>query len=71
MYYIQKHYKALSNLAILLKTAGYKVAIAEVFKEADLCKVEDVLHLSFDVKCPKEFKNLHTYVPKESALKIL
>ena len=69
LYNVQNHYKDLSNLAILLKTAGYKVAIADAFKEADLCKVDGIPHISLDINCPKEFKTPRAYEPKKSALK--
>lgn len=69
LYNVQNHYKDLSNLAILLRTAGYKVAIADAFKEADLCKIEGVPHISMNIKCPKEFKTPRTYEPKKSALR--
>lgn len=69
LYNVQNHYKDLSNLAILLKTAGYKVAIVDAFKEADLCKVNGIPHISLDINCPKEFKSPRAYEPKKSALK--
>lgn len=69
LYNVQNHYKDLSNLAILLKTAGYKVAIADAFMEADLCQIDGIPHISLDIKCPKEFKTPRTYEPQKSALR--
>lgn len=69
LYTVQNHYKDLANLAILLKDAGYKVAFADVFKEAELCNVDGIPHISLDIKCPKEFKEPQTYFKKRSRLK--
>ena len=71
LYAVQNHYKDLTNLVVLLKAAGYRVAIADAFKEAILCKVEGVPHINISIKCPKEFKEPSTYLPKRSALKKL
>lgn len=69
LYNVQNHYKDLSNLAILLKTAGYRVAIADAFKEADLCKADGVPHIPLDIKCPEEYKTPRTYESRKSALR--
>lgn len=69
LYTVQNHYKDLANLASLLKDAGYKVAFADVFKEAELCNVDGIPHISLDIKCPKEFKEPQTYFKKRSRLK--
>nr|WP_288281570.1 glycosyltransferase [uncultured Prevotella sp.] len=68
LYNVQNHYKDLNNFAILLKKAGYNVAIADAFKEADLCKVEAVPHIKINIKCPSIFKTLYTYQKKQSGL---
>ena len=64
LYTVQNHYKDLANIVVLLNSAGYKVAIADVFKEADLCKVDGVPHISLNIKCPKEYKEVHTFYKK-------
>lgn len=69
LYTVQNHYKDLVNFASLLKDAGYRVAFADVFKEAELCKVDGIPHISLDIKCPREFKELRTFFEKESFLK--
>lgn len=71
LYTVQNHYKDLANLASLLKDAGYKVAFADVFKEAELCNVVGIPHITLDIKCPKEFKEPQTYFKKRSRLKEL
>ena len=49
LYTVENHYKDLGILAHLLKKVGFKVAIVDVFKEAELCKVGDIPHLSLDI----------------------
>ena len=46
------HYKDLCIIARYLMRCGYSVAIADVFGEAENCKIEEVPHISFDKKCP-------------------
>lgn len=71
LYTVQNHYKDLINLASLLKDAGYKVAFADAFKEAELCKVDGIPHISLDIKCPREFKEPQTFLEKKSYFKKL
>ena len=71
LYTVQNHYKDLVNLACLLKDAGYKVAFADVFKEAELCNVDGIPHVSLDIKSPQVFKEPQTYYEKKSYLKEL
>lgn len=66
LYNVENHYKDLVILANLLQKAGYKVAIADVFKEAKLCKVDNIPHISLDIDCPKGFRTLKTYNRKRS-----
>lgn len=42
IYNLENHYVDLGNLAYLLKQSGYKVAIANVFKEEKLVKEKDI-----------------------------
>ncbi len=58
LYNVENHYKDLNNLAMLLKDAGYKVAIANAFKEKDLCDINGITHIQVDIKCPEEFKHI-------------
>ena len=71
LYDVENHYKDLNVLAVLLRAAGYKVAILDAFKEAELCKVEGIAHLSVPLKYPKEFKTLHIYSKNKSRWKSL
>lgn len=66
LYTVENHYKDLGILAHLLKKVGFKVAIVDVFKEAELCKVGDIPHLSLDIDCPELFRTLKTYTKKRS-----
>lgn len=65
------HYKDLANLAILLKEAGYSVAIADVFKEDSLCQIDGIPHISFQKKAPKYFTDLKNSIEKKSPWKRL
>ena len=60
-YDIENHYKDLSLLAKILKKAGYTVAIANVFKEAELCLDTDIPHIDLKYKCPRRFSILRKY----------
>lgn len=71
LYSVENHYKDLTILAMLLKEAGYSVAIADAFKEADLCQVDGIPHLKIDILCPKEFKTLKIFSKKRSGWKNL
>lgn len=71
LYTVENHYKDLKILAILLREAGYSVAIADAFKEANLCNVEGIPHISVHTKCPKEFKTLRVYSQNRSRWKNL
>jgi len=55
-YSVENHYKDLGILAILLKKAGYKVAIANVFKENELCIPEGIPHIDFKKQAPSFFR---------------
>lgn len=61
LYSVENHYKDLCILAKLLVEAGYRVAIADAFKEAALCNVEGVPHLSIKTKCPQLFNKPQMY----------
>lgn len=68
LYSVENHYKDLKVLTVLLQKAGYRVAIADVFKESELCKIEGVPHIAVNIKCPQKFKTLRTYTNKRSGL---
>lgn len=71
LYEVENHYKDLELFASLLKEAGYSVAIANVFKEASLCKNTEIPHISFFFDSPQKFRNPDDYMKKESSLKNL
>lgn len=71
LYTVENHYKDLKILAVLLREAGYNVAIADAFKEANLCNVEGIPHISVQTKCSKEFKTLRVYSQGQSRWKHL
>lgn len=71
LYTVENHYKDLTILARLLKEADYTVAIADVFKEASLCKVDGIPHLSLGIKSPTAFSTLHPYDQNHSRWKNL
>ena len=56
-YDVENHYKDLAILAMILKKAGYRVAIANVFKEKDLCNPPGIEHINFKRKAPSYFTN--------------
>lgn len=45
------HCTDLCNIARLLRDSGYHVAIADVFHEAEYCKVEGIPHVKVNAKC--------------------
>lgn len=49
------HYKDICIIARLLQSSGYSVAIADVFAEAEYCKVEGVPHISVGNKIVSRF----------------
>lgn len=51
LYNSVNHCKDLCNIATLLRDCGYKVAIADVFHEAECCKVEGIPHIQVQAKC--------------------
>lgn len=61
LYSVENHYKDLENLALLLQGAGYKVAIADCFKEESLCKNRTIKHISIPAFVPKAFKESNKY----------
>lgn len=71
LYSVENHYKDLIILATLLREAGFSVAIADVFKEQELCKVPDVPHISLGIHCPRLFKKNQVYSQEHSRLKNL
>lgn len=71
LFSVENHYKDLGILVTLLKEAGYKVAIADAFKEDSLCKIEGVPHLRMNISCPSLFKEPNTYSEKLSGWKSL
>lgn len=60
-YDIENHYKDLSMFASLLSKMGYSVAIADVFKEKELCKIEEVPHINLKIKCSQQFSTLSKF----------
>ena len=54
-YDLENHYIDLSLFASLLKKMGYSVAIANVFKESDLCCDSSIPHITLQYRCPKHF----------------
>lgn len=68
LYNVQNHYKDLGILARLLQKAGYRVAIVDVFKEAELCNIGDIPHISLGIDCPREFRSVRTYIRKKNGL---
>lgn len=61
LYTVENHYKDLKILAILLREAGYSVAIADAFKEAELCEIKDIPHIHIGIQCPKTFRTPRVY----------
>lgn len=68
-YQLENHYIDLELFALALKKAGYKVAIANVFKEDKLCKSSEIPHLSFTYKPNKYFRELSTYRKKITSIR--
>ena len=60
-YNIENHYKDLSMSASLLSKMGYSVAIADVFKEEELCRLEDIPHIKLKLRCPQYFSTLSKF----------
>ncbi len=52
------HYKDLEFLALMIKKAGFSVAIAEVFKEKEFCKNELIPHIVIKTQCPQEIRDV-------------
>lgn len=71
LYNVENHYKDLCILAGLLKEAGYSVAIVDAFKEAELCHIDDIPHISLNVKCNSIFKTPQVYTQSTSGFKNL
>lgn len=68
-YDIENHYKDLTLFAVLLKKMGYRVAIADVFKEYKLCEDNTIPHLSLRYRCPKFFSTVSKYQNKMSSVR--
>lgn len=67
LYNVENHYKDLCILAKLLKSVGYKVAIVDVFKEAELCMVDDIPHISLNLFLPIVYKKFRTFKSSQSS----
>jgi glycosyltransferase involved in cell wall biosynthesis len=67
-YAVENHYKDLGILAVILKEAGYKVAIANVFKEKELCNPEGIEHVDFEEKAPSYFTSTGDKKKKVSSI---
>ncbi len=66
---LENHYKDLELLAILLQTAGYKVVIANIFKERALCIDNRIPHLDLKHMAPSSLRQLSKYRNKISSLR--
>ena len=64
-YWATNHYKDLAFIARLLKSGGYTVAIADVFRESMFCNVEGVPHIRIRARLKINLK------PSDNRIKIL
>lgn len=67
-YNIENHYKDLSIMARLLKTAGYTVAIADVFKEDKLCSIDGIPHIQVPIGRARRYNELKLYRKKKNII---